>query len=66
MGKGRKRRYPNKRANHPQTVNLSPEKLRTETDFLKYMKLLKGFAQKYCVMIVVKDTPVGPATTRDR
>lgn len=39
------------------------EKLRTEKDFLKYMKLLRLFAKKYCVMIVVNDTPVGPATT---
>lgn len=41
------------------------EKLRTEEDFLKYMKLLKLFAKKYCVMIVANDTPVGPDTTRE-
>lgn len=41
------------------------EKLRTEANFLRYMKLLKQFAKKYCVMIVASDTPVGPATTRE-
>lgn len=41
------------------------EKLRVEQDFLKYMKLLKLFAKKYCVMIAASDTPVGPATTRE-
>lgn len=41
------------------------ERLRTEGNFLKYVKLLKLFAKKYCVMIVASDTPVGPATTRE-
>lgn len=41
------------------------EKLRTEENFLKYVKLLKLFAKKYCVMIVASDTPVGPDTTRE-
>lgn len=44
---------------------LSAEKLRAETHFLSYVKLLKGFAQRYCVMIAVCDTPVGPFTTRE-
>ena len=49
-----------------QKRELPLEKLKTESNFLKYMKLLKGFAHKYCVMIVASDTPVGPATTRER
>lgn len=44
---------------------LSAEKLQAETDFMSYVKLLKGFAQRYCVMIAVCDTPVGPFTTRE-
>lgn len=65
MGKKRKPHTVKKKPNRPQKEELSLEKLRTEADFLKYMKLLKGFAQKYCMMIAVRDTPVGPATTRE-
>lgn len=43
---------------------LSLEKLRSETGFISYMQMLKGFAQRYCVMTVVCDTPVGPFTTQ--
>lgn len=41
------------------------EELRAENDFIKYVTLLKQFAQRYCVAIAVKDTAVGPATTRE-
>jgi len=44
---------------------MSAEKLRSETEFLPYMRLLRDFAQRYCVMIAMRDTPVGPATTHE-
>lgn len=44
---------------------LSAEKLKSETDFLSYMRLLKDFAQRYCVMIAASDTPVGPDFSQD-
>lgn len=44
---------------------LSAEKLKSETEFLSYMRLLKDFAQRYCVLIVASDTPVGPNFSRD-
>lgn len=44
---------------------LSVEQLKSETDFLSYMRLLKDFAGRYCVLIVASDTPVGPQFTRD-
>lgn len=42
---------------------LSLQQLKSEHDFLRYIKLLKGFAQRYCVMISVSNTPCGPAYT---
>lgn len=36
---------------------LSAEKLKIETDLENYLKILKGFAQRYCVMVVACDTP---------
>ena len=44
---------------------LSAEKLKNEYDFLKYISMLKGFAQRYCVMIAASDTPYGPTFTRE-
>ena len=64
MGKKR-RSHTVKKPNRSQKNELSLERLRTEADFLKYIRLLKEFSKKYCVMIVVCDTPVGPATTRE-
>lgn len=34
--------------------------LRTETDFLKYITMLKGLTKRYCIMVVSADTPCGP------
>lgn len=64
MGK-KKFRSSKRKSVTEQKRELPLEKLRMEADFIKYMKLLKAFAKKYCVMIVVNDTPVGPATTQD-
>lgn len=44
---------------------LSAKKLKSETDFKQYLKLLKGFAQRYCVMIVANNTPYGPNFTKE-
>lgn len=46
-------------------TGLSAAALRAEFGFSEYMKLLKKFAQRYCVMIAVNDTPVGPHFTRE-
>lgn len=62
MGK-KKSLSPKKKRAATQRRELPLERLRTETDFLKYIRLLKLFAKKYCVMIVASDTPVGPAAT---
>lgn len=40
------------------------EPLRKETDFAQYLELLKPFAEKYAVLIVAIDTPVGPRFTQ--
>ena len=44
---------------------LSAKKLKSETDFKQYLKLLKGFAQRYCVMLVANNTPYGPNFTKE-
>lgn len=64
MGKKRSKSS-KKRPAADQERKMPLEELRTEADFLKYMRLLKGFAKKYCVIIVARDTPVGPSTTRE-
>ncbi len=48
-----------------QQENLSAEKLRAETDFANYLRKLKLYAQKYCVMVVACDTPWGPPFTQE-
>lgn len=42
---------------------LSAEKLKSEINFLRYIDMLKKFAQRYCVIIVANDTPYGPSVT---
>lgn len=38
---------------------LSAETLRNEHNFVNYLKMLKGFAQRYCVIVAANDTPWG-------
>lgn len=45
--------------------SLSPELLGNENNFAEYLKLLKKFAKKYCVIVVSYDTPWGPPFTRE-
>lgn len=42
---------------------LSSEKLRNERNFAEYLKLLKKFAQRYCIFVNSYDTPWGPIFT---
>lgn len=44
---------------------LTEETLRNERIFLNYVRLLKSFAQKYCVIIAVNNTPCSDAVTQD-
>ncbi|MCM1227451.1 MAG: adenylyltransferase/cytidyltransferase family protein [Clostridium sp.] len=44
---------------------LSSEKLKNEHDFVEYLKLLKKFAQRYCIFVNSCDTPWGPAFTQE-
>ena len=41
-------------------IGLSAEELRCECDFREYLKKLRGFAKRYCVMVAAMDTPCGP------
>lgn len=41
------------------------EALQNECDFGNYLKMLKGFAQKYCVMAAAHETPWGKPFTRE-
>lgn len=43
---------------------LTEETLRNEHNFLNYVRMLKSFAKKYCVIITAYDTPCGPAYTQ--
>lgn len=58
-------RHLENRLSAAQGNGLSAEKLKSETDFLSYMNLLKDFARRYCVLIVASDTPVGPHFSQD-
>ncbi|MCH5193051.1 MAG: adenylyltransferase/cytidyltransferase family protein [Oscillospiraceae bacterium] len=44
---------------------LTEETLRNERNFLNYVRLLKSFAKKYCVIIAVNNTPYCDAITPD-
>ena len=39
--------------------------LRTETDFIKYITILRELAKRYCIMVVSADTPCGPFFTKE-
>ena len=39
--------------------------LDTETDFLNYIKHLKQYAKKYCIIVASADTPCGPYFTKE-
>lgn len=39
--------------------------LHTETDFTKYITLLKRLAKRYCIMVAAADTPCGPYFTEE-
>lgn len=39
--------------------------LRTETDFMKYIMILKGLTNRYCIMVASADTPCGPFFTKE-
>ena len=39
--------------------------LDSETDFLNYIKLLRRYVKKYCIMIASADTPCGPYFTKE-
>lgn len=43
---------------------LTEEKLTSERDFVNYVRMLKFFAKKYCVIIAASNTPCGPALTQ--
>ena len=43
--------------------DLTEEKLTSERDFVSYVRMLKYFAKKYCVIIAMRDTPCGPDYT---
>lgn len=44
---------------------LSAEKLQNEKDFKSYLKMLWGFAQRYCVIVCAGGAACGPDYTRD-
>ena len=44
---------------------LTEEKLKSERDFVNYIRMLKWFAKKYCVIVVADDTPCGPGYTQE-
>ena len=59
----KRKRYQN---NTPKTLDKSFwETLQNETDFLKYLKLLRHGSKKYTVFVVSQDTPFGPCFTPD-
>lgn len=64
MGK-KKSKSPKRNLVAAQKREFPLNKLRAEANFLNYIELLKKFAKKYCVMIVVSDTPIVPATPRE-
>lgn len=43
---------------------LTEETLRNERDFLNYVRMLRIFSKKYCVIIAASNTPCGPAYTQ--
>ena len=44
---------------------LSVDKLKAETNIENFLKMLKGIAQRYCVIVVACDTPWGPGFTKE-
>ncbi|MCM1055678.1 MAG: hypothetical protein NC394_09175 [Bacteroides sp.] len=47
-----------------QGKGMSAKKLRNEYNFENYLKMLKSFAQRYCVIAAASDTPWGPPFNR--
>ena len=47
-----------------QPEEFTEEELVNERDFLNYVRMLKFFAKKYCVIIAANNTPCGPALTQ--
>ena len=48
-----------------QSAFFSLEELVNERDFANYLRMLRSFAQRYCVMVTAYDTPCGPKLTKE-